>query len=192
MEVGRGNSGSAILKRICVLGDTHVKNWQDIPAVLKREFLTSDYILHLGDFVSLEVLEEFRKLNKFRGVSGNHDGRRLRHFLPRQDIIELEGYRLGVLHGHGCFWPWGLRPGLRKRFEGEKLDAILYGHTHRVNNKVNDGTLFFNPGSAAGRFPSSGQSYGIITLNGSISAELFGIQRTPGERRWSLDKIFPL
>lgn len=131
----------------------------------------------MGDFDSLELLEEFRKLPNFHGVSGNHDGPAIKTVLPEQDIIEIEGRRFGLVHGHGCFWPRGIRRGLVERFRGEKLDAILYGHTHWMVNNTGGGTLFFNPGSAAGRFPSTLQSYGIISVNGSLSGRHFTIDK---------------
>ncbi|MFC1870967.1 metallophosphoesterase family protein [Chloroflexota bacterium] len=165
------------MKRICVLGDTHVKHWQQISTAIKSELYNSDYILHLGDFVSLELLEEFRKLSKFHGVIGNHDSPSIMVLLPKKDIVEIEGKRLGLVHGHGCLLPKGMRKGLLNRFRGEKLDAILYGHTHLMNNMVDCGTLLFNPGSAAGRFPASRMSYGILTINGSISSELFTVEK---------------
>ncbi|MDD4859772.1 MAG: YfcE family phosphodiesterase [Dehalococcoidales bacterium] len=168
------------MKRICVLGDTHIKHWHQLSTAIKSEFSSSDYILHLGDFDSLELLEEFKKSSKFYGITGNHDGPSLKALLPAQDIIEIDGKRLGLVHGHGCSLPWGLRRGLQARFRGEKLDAILYGHTHRMNNVFDRGTLFFNPGSAAGRFPAGNASYGVITVNATLGSNLFTVENTVG------------
>ncbi|MDD5127620.1 MAG: metallophosphoesterase family protein [Dehalococcoidales bacterium] len=165
------------MKRICVLGDTHVRHWQQLSKVIKSAISGADYILHLGDYVSLELLETFKKLNNFHGVTGNHDGPTLKALIPEKDIIEIEGRRLGLVHGHGCFLQGGMRRGLLKRFRGEKLDAILYGHTHRMKNTIARDTLFFNPGSAVGRFPASRLSYGILTLNGTLTSELVTVEK---------------
>lgn len=167
------------LKRIFVLADTHATSWQQLPEAVRSGCLTSDYVLHLGDFDSIELLEEFRSFNNFLGVAGNHDGPSLGALLQPRDIVEIDGWRIGLVHGHGCFWPRGIRPGLRESFQGERLDALLYGHTHLMNNKLIGDTLFFNPGSTAGRWPARRGSYGILSVNGSLTGRLFTIDEIP-------------
>ena len=57
-----------------------------------------------------------------------------------------------------------------------KIDAILYGHTHSARNTVEDGILFFNPGSVMGRFPAMRRSYGVLTVGEQISSELITLE----------------
>ena len=73
---------------------------------------------------------------------------------------------------------------LLKRFRNERVNAVLYGHTHIAKNHFLKDILFFNPGSAVGRFPSAGKSYGLLTVTESIRSEIFYIYvNKPGNVR---------
>jgi putative phosphoesterase len=158
--------------KVIVLSDTHARHIAQLPPALLNAMMKTDYILHLGDFDTRELVEDLKRLNNFRGVTGNHDFEDITCVLPRKDIIEIGGKRIGLIHGHKCSVPLGIQHGMRSRFKKEKLDAILYGHTHIPTHKVVGDMLFFNPGSACGRFPAYRKSYGQLTINGSIRAEL--------------------
>ena len=159
--------------KIVVLADTHASHLGALPASLVSVLLKSDMILHLGDYEHRELVDDLKKLNSFHGVAGNHDFDNIQEVLPSQDIVEVNGKRIGIIHGHGCSAPLGIRNGLRRRFRGEKLDAILFGHTHRMKSMVDDGILYFNPGSACGRFPAYHGSYGILDIGDTITPSLF-------------------
>ena len=161
--------------RICVISDTHARRIGDLPPALIGIMKESDAIVHLGDFDTVELVQELKQLGKFYGVAGNHDFARIRSLLPETDVLEIDGKRLGLVHGNGSSMPSGLQRGLKARFKGEKLDAILYGHTHVIQNKVVDDTLYFNPGSVAGKFPAYRRSYGILRVNGTIESEVIPI-----------------
>lgn len=159
--------------KIGVLADTHMNNIEQLPRSMLDSLRRTDLIFHLGDYDSLDVVHQLGLLGDFLGITGNHDGPEIRSLLPEQEIIDIKGKRLALVHGHGCVMPLGFKRGLLKRFKGERIDAVLYGHTHVIKNAYRSGVLFFNPGSAAGRFPSSGQSYGILTIGESIRSEIF-------------------
>jgi predicted phosphodiesterase len=78
-------------------------------------------------------------------------------------IVATEGKRIGITHGSGA--PWGIEDRVRKLFESDRIDIIIYGHSHRSQNKVINDILFFNPGKAA-------DSFGIITINGEAKGEI--------------------
>ena len=63
---------------------------------------------------------------------------------------------------------------LHKRVLDELSGAemIIHGHSHRTKNDFRDGVLWFNPGSATGRFPATKKTYGILTINKEIRGEL--------------------
>jgi putative phosphoesterase len=166
-----GSSGCNELK-IGVLSDTHVQNISELPPVMVDSLRTTDLIIHLGDYDSEDLIDDLSRLGDFHGISGNHDGPEIRSLLPEQDIIEINGKRLALVHGHGCVVPFGFKYGLLKRFRGERIDAVLYGHTHVAKNHFKSGVLFFNPGSAVGRFPSWYRSYGLLTITESICGEI--------------------
>lgn len=165
--------------KIGVLSDTHVDNISELPSDVMNSLRKTDLIIHLGDYHSKGLIDELKQFTDFHGIAGNHDGPEIRTMLPDQDIVEVNGKRLALVHGHGCMMPFGLKRGLLKRFRGERIDALLYGHTHVVKNNVRSGVLFFNPGSAIGRFPSHNSSFGILNVTESISGNIFYV-RKPG------------
>jgi putative phosphoesterase len=168
--------------KICVVSDTHAHRISDLPPALISVLKKADIIVHLGDYDTIELVNELKKLGNFWGVTGNHDFAKIRAVLPPTDVLEVHGKRLGLVHGHGSSMPRGLQKGLRARFNGQKLDAILYGHTHVARNRMVGDVLYFNPGSAGGRFPAYRRSYGVLTVDGTIKAEIFPVisQQNPG------------
>ncbi len=159
--------------RIGVISDTHVHRISELPTTLINALTRMDMVVHLGDFHSADLVNDLKEITEFRGVAGNHDS----HIpgLPEKDLIEVNGKRIGIIHGHGCVFPFGFKWGLLTQFEG-KIDAILYGHTHSVRNTIEEGILFFNPGSVIGRFPAMHRSYGVITVGDEIYSEVITIE----------------
>jgi uncharacterized protein len=158
--------------KIVIVADTHIHNHNELPSEISNAISHAEAVFHLGDFESMEMVEHFKALPNFHGVSGNHDRGKLKSMLPETDIVEIKGKKIGIVHGHGCVLPLGLQYGLIQRFSGEKMDAILFGHTHIGVSKTIDGTLFFNPGSVIGRFPAEQKSYGILDVNDTISSHI--------------------
>ncbi|MHA2315935.1 MAG: metallophosphoesterase family protein, partial [Candidatus Hermodarchaeia archaeon] len=66
---------------------------------------------------------------------------------------------------HGSGSPWGIEGRVRKMFESNSIDVIVYGHSHRSQNKVINGILFFNPGKAT-------DSFGILTIGRDVKGEI--------------------
>jgi putative phosphoesterase len=89
--------------------------------------------------------------------------------LPKKDIIKIDNFKIGLIHGYGA--PLGLEQRIRKEFE-EKMDVIVFGHSHQPVNEVKDGILFFNPGSPTDKIFSSSNSFGIIEINDNIKAKI--------------------
>jgi putative phosphoesterase len=149
--------------RIAVLADTHVSRLEYLPKKIIQAISTADLIIHAGDFTDIRLLEELKQLSEVRAVHGNMDSRQLKSVLPMKEIVETEGKRIGITHGSGA--PWGIEERVRKVFESDRIDIIVYGHSHRRQNKVVNDILFFNPGEAA-------DSFGIITINGGARGEV--------------------
>jgi putative phosphoesterase len=176
--------------KVAVISDTHAHNINQLSKDLLNTLRQADYVIHLGDFDSKELVDEFRSWSNFRGVTGNHDKHDIKAILPELDIVEINGKKLGLVHGHGCTMPFGLKNGLKSRFNDTKLDAILYGHTHVTTNITMSGILYFNPGSACGRFPAYHRSYGLLEVGDSITGQIIPIReskkRTIGEHIYAL------
>jgi putative phosphoesterase len=148
--------------RIAVLADTHVNKLEYLPKKIIDALSTVDLIIHAGDFTDIQLLKELKQLRAVEAVHGNMDSRQLKSVLPMKGIVATEGKRIGITHGSGA--PWGIEDRVRKLFESDRIDIIVYGHSHRSQNKVINDILFFNPGKAA-------DSLGIITINGEAKGE---------------------
>lgn len=159
--------------KIGVISDTHVRSLSELPESLVNALTHMDMVIHLGDFNSASLVNDLKDITDFHGVAGNHDA----HIpdLPEKDVIRINNKQIGLIHGHGCVFPFGFKWGLMTQFEG-RIDAILYGHTHSARNTVEEGVLFFNPGSVMGRFPAMHRSYGILTIDDEINAEIVTLE----------------
>lgn len=154
--------------KIGVVSDTHSLQ---IPPEVINALANVDLIIHAGDFCSVEDVAMFRGLKTFKGVHGNMDGADVRKLLPRREILEMEGVRLGVFHGEGP--KDRILDTVRRAFADQKLDAIVFGHSHQAFNQAIDGTLYFNPGSPNDMCFAPYRSYGILEVkSGTITGKI--------------------
>ena len=149
--------------KIAVLADTHVHILEHLPKKIIDAISTVDLIIHAGDFTDIQVLKELKRLRRVKAVQGNMDSMELKTVLPVKEIVEIENKRIGIIHGSGS--PWGIEKRVRKMFESDRIDIIVYGHSHQSQNKVIDGILLFNPGKATA-------SFGILTIDGEAEGEI--------------------
>lgn len=154
--------------KIAIISDTHVSSIEELPPSLLPRLHESDMVVHLGDYTGRKLVYDLKNLGNFYGVYGNMDSASIRETLPPTRIIEVNGKRLGLIHGQGA--PWGIDKRIKARFE--QVDAILYGHTHFPRKDSHDGILFFNPGSATGKFPATRKTYGILSIDETIQGEI--------------------
>ena len=149
--------------RIAVLADTHVNKLEYLPKKIIDALSTVDLIIHAGDFTDVQLLNELKQFREVKAVHGNMDSRQLKCVLPVKEIVQTKNKRIGIIHGSGD--PWGIEERVRKVFESDRIDIIVYGHSHRSQNKVINDILFFNPGKAA-------DSFGILTIDGEAQGEI--------------------
>jgi len=149
--------------RIVVLADTHVHMLEHLPKKIINAISTVDLIIHAGDFTDVKLLEELKRLREVKAVQGNMDSMGIKTLLPVKEIVEVNNKLIGITHGSGS--PWGIEGRVRKTFESNPIDVIVYGHSHRSQNKVIDGILFFNPGKAT-------DSFGILTIGVEANGEI--------------------
>jgi putative phosphoesterase len=154
--------------RIAVLADTHVNRLEHLPKKIIDTLSTVDLIIHAGDFTDVQLLKELKRLREVKAVHGNMDARELKTVLPVKEIVEIENKRIGITHGSGG--PWGIEERVRKMFESDRIDIIVYGHSHQPQNKVIKDILFFNPGKAT-------DSFGILTIGGEVQGEIISSRR---------------
>jgi putative phosphoesterase len=149
--------------KIAVLADTHVNTLERLPRKIIDAISTVDLIIHAGDFTDVQVLEELKRLRVVKAVQGNMDSMELKTMLPVKEIVEIESKRICITHGSGS--PWGIEERVRKMFELDRIDVIVYGHSHKSQNKVMNGILLFNPGKAT-------DSFGILTIDREVKGEI--------------------
>jgi len=157
--------------KIGVISDTHIPGAaRDIPAVIYDEFKDVDLIVHAGDFVEISFLNRLRDFKKTTAVYGNLDSDEVVEALKVKEIIEAGRFRIGLIHG------WGPSGGLMERvegeFKGEKIDSIIFGHSHRATNETRNGILFFNPGSPTDKIFAPFNSYGVLEVTDKIAAKI--------------------
>lgn len=150
--------------RIGVLSDTHATSLDEVPSRIVSTLAKVDLIVHAGDFVAREVLEGLKQIGEVKAVRGNMDSEELKRILPEKEIVEIEGKRIGIIHG------WGPPYGIDDRVEGrfENVDVIIYGHSHYPQNELKRGVLFFNPGRAS-------NSFGIVTIGEQVRGEIINL-----------------
>jgi uncharacterized protein len=121
-----------------VISDTH--------GLLRKEAVEAlrgvAHILHAGDVGAPEVLEELRKLAPVTAVRGNVDTARWARGIPHNEVVEIEGVSIYMLH---ILAELDLKPG------AAGFGVVVYGHSHKPSSEVKNGVLYFNPGSAGPR-----------------------------------------
>lgn len=158
------------MKRIGVLSDTHLRGPDpELAARLARVFVGVDLILHAGDLTNLTVLDML-EAPEVLAVCGNMDEPAVGQSLPDKRIVEVEGARIGLMHGWGS--PFGLAGRVGSQFSG--VDCVVFGHSHRAMNTFTGGVLFFNPGSVSRGLVGSG-TVGLLTVDQGISGEIIKI-----------------
>jgi putative phosphoesterase len=131
-----------------VISDTHLPHGARLlPDACVESLLAADLILHGGDFVSAEVLDELRSFGPVEAVFGNMDEPALREQLPREHVVEVGGARIGMVHIPGP--ANGRAARLAARFPG--CGAVVYGHTHVPEVARHGATWILNPGSPTER-----------------------------------------
>ncbi|WP_082231968.1 metallophosphoesterase family protein [Halobacillus massiliensis] len=156
--------------QLVILSDTHMpKKAKQLPKRLVKELQEADLIIHAGDWQTLDVYEELKQYGRVEGVYGNVDGEDITKVFPRSQILELNDYRVGLVHGHGDKKTTEKR--VIEEFEGEEIDLIIFGHSHLPLLRFVKKTLLFNPGSATDKRRLSHYSFGKISINDGIHAE---------------------
>jgi putative phosphoesterase len=157
--------------KVGVLSDTHFQDVQQgiacLQAIAERHFAGIDIILHAGDVVNPDVLMAFAD-RTVHVVRGNMDP--AVKGIPSRKLIEVGGFRIGLIHG------WGAADTLEARvlreFSGERLDCLVFGHSHHPLCCRRDGVLLFNPGSPTDRRWAPYHSVGILELGDVIQGRI--------------------
>jgi uncharacterized protein len=156
---GSSCSWSDVMRTIGAISDTH--------GLLRPQALAAlagcDPIIHAGDVGSPDVLARLGALAPVHAVRGNVDHGAWSANLPVTQRIEIDGFRIYVLHILAELGPQA----------ADNVDAVIYGHSHQPKIETKNGTLFFNPGSAGPRRFRLPITVGRMTAeHGKLRAEI--------------------
>lgn len=162
------------LVRIAVISDTHLpRGARRIPDACLEQLAAADLILHAGDFVSGEALDEIAGIGPpLAAVHGNMDSEAVRRRLPGERMVEAAGVKIGMVHDAGS--ARGRLERMRAKFPD--ADAVVYGHSHIPVHEQRDGFQLFNPGSPTDRRRQPRHSMGLARVeNGRLEFELLAL-----------------
>jgi putative phosphoesterase len=156
--------------KIGVISDTHMpKRAKHLPKKLIQGLEGVDFIIHAGDWQTLDVYNELKKLAPVDGVAGNVDGEEIVERFGHKKKLTFGRFTIGIVHGHGT----------RKTTENRALDAfiddpvdlIIFGHSHIPLYKDCGGVWLFNPGSPTDKRRQAQFSYGVLTIDTELKVK---------------------
>ena len=153
--------------RIGLLSDSHGE-LEPLQRAL-QELGEVNLLLHAGDLYTDALWLGKQTEIEVLGVTGNCD---VWSTGPRDRIIEIEGRKLWLVHGHRL----GIKHGYDEMIAAARnrgVDLVVFGHTHHPIVFECDDIVFINPGSVTdGR--GCERSYGLVEIGGDgISANTF-------------------
>ncbi|MCX8170819.1 MAG: metallophosphoesterase [Candidatus Bathyarchaeota archaeon] len=168
------------IKKIGIIADTHDRLELIDEAVRALNSEGVDVVLHAGDYVSPFSVLRFRPLRaKLIGVFGNNDGDQNLLRKRFEEIgaeihgrfaeIDVGSLKIALLHGEE-------EKLLRALINSNYYDAVVYGHTHRVENTRFGKTLVINPGEACG-YLSGHATIAILNIE-EMRAEIISLKST--------------
>lgn len=158
--------------RILVLSDSH----SSLRFMYRcTETLRPDAIVHLGDYFDdgMALHSDYRHIPMYQ-VPGNCDGYRCPPGVQVIRVEQIGGVNLYMTHGHRHSVKQTLTQ-LLKDARACKVDAVLYGHTHRPDCRQEEDDLWIlNPGTCG----YYGGSAGVIEIEDSKIQAVYLVQES--------------
>ena len=147
-----------------------------LPASVITIAKQADFIIHAGDFTSLDCLEQIRGIAPLVAVRGNMDSAALVARLPEKTLFETDGMKIGIVHGSGSH-VMAMR---LARDAFDRPDLIVFGHTHVPVIQQLDGVQMINPGSPTQPRSGTGGTAGWVTIDSAgISCRIVHLDGEP-------------
>jgi putative phosphoesterase len=146
--------------RALVLADTHIRpgRARRLPDAVYAELERVDLVLHAGDVLTQDLLDELGGFVPVHAVLGNNDTD-LVGVLPETLTLDLDGVAVAMVHETGA--SKGRAARVRRRFPHAAV--VIYGHSHEPCDEIGlDGQRLFNPGSATERRRAPHHTYGRL------------------------------
>ena len=149
--------------KIAILSDTHAKKHSDkLFKFIDNLSNEADMIIHAGDFISSSIVSKLKEHKNFVGVWGNNDKGYIKDLLKEKEIIIVEGYKIGLYHGHGN--TKSTIDTAYDKFIDDSVDIIVFGHTHQPLILTKNKILMINPGSPTSKRRELWYSYVILEI----------------------------
>ena len=152
------------MTRVVILSDTHIRRGsaRRLSDRAYDEIGRADVVLHAGDVVGAELLDELGGFAPVHAVLGNND-HELVGLLPETRLVDIDGVRIAMVHDAGP--RTGRAARLRARFP--HADVVVFGHSHEPVDEVGvDGQRLLNPGSATERRRQPHHTVGTLDVDG--------------------------
>ena len=138
--------------KIAIISDTHSLLRPEV----ENKIRDCDYILHGGDIASKDTFERIKEIAPAYFVRGNADKDWAKD-IPVEQEIELEGYRFYMVHNIKHI-----------REDLSSIDFVVYGHSHKYENRQKDGITYLNPGSCGPRRFTQPVTFMIMTIDDGL------------------------
>lgn len=156
--------------KVVILSDTHLpKRGTQLPERLLQELKSADQIIHAGDWSTIEVYEELVTYAPVFGVCGNVEDAKIFEELPDKQVVELNGYMIGIIHGHGNGKTTDRRA--YDAFVDDDVEIIIFGHSHIPMLRYFKKKLLINPGSPTDKRTNPYYSFVIMNLEEEFSVK---------------------
>ena len=149
-----------MMHKIGVISDTHGLLRPEVAETLKN----CEVILHGGDINSAEILDELNGIALTYAVRGNNDKGWAKD-LPETVSLELYGVHFFMVHN---------KKHVPKTMD--HVDIVIYGHSHKYEEKYKDGTLMLNPGSCGPRRFTQPITYAVLEVEDDRSFRIDKIE----------------
>lgn len=80
--------------KVGVISDTHNLLRDEVTHILKE----CQLIIHAGDICNDDILEKLNEITKTVAVKGNNDKGNFNYYLKEEEIIEIEGKKIYIIH----------------------------------------------------------------------------------------------
>lgn len=157
--------------RLLLLADTHVpKRARDLPAAVWAEVVDADVVIHAGDWVSAQLLDDLQaRSTRLVACWGNNDGPELRARLPERADVTLGGLRFTVVHETGA--AGGREARMSNSYPDS--DVLVFGHSHIPwDSTTPTGLRLLNPGSPTDRRRQPFCTYMTVTVADSALSDV--------------------
>ena len=173
------------MHRIGIISDTHGLLRPEVEETLQG----CEAILHGGDINKPEILDKLNRIAPTYVVRGNNDKEWAKE-LPETLSVSLCGIGFFMVHNKK-YIP-------KKEADLKDIDIIVYGHSHKYEEKQEGGRLLLNPGSCGPRRFTQPITFAVLAVgddgaykiervevahpNGAAKADRAGIEKVTLEQ----------